>query len=123
MSDEPSNSEEAATLLGVTCWHKEQAEPDFDEESVTHLLNDRSDAEFVQCYSGPPETDSMLARFQVNDVSEDGELVDYSIEISEDLLREAIESLTNQEDKQTNATVDSNETKGSPSENSLEDFL
>lgn len=45
--------------------------------------------EFVQCYSGPPETDSMLAQFRVTDVSEDGELVDYSIEISENLLLES----------------------------------
>lgn len=124
MSEEHSNSEEVGTLLDVTRWHKEQADPDFDEESVTHLLEDRSDAEFVEWYPGPPEGDSLLARFRVTDVSEDRELVDYSIEISENLLQEAIESLSNQKHKRTTPTADSTEIKDSPSDDqSLEDFL
>jgi hypothetical protein len=63
---------------------------------VTHILEDRPDAEFVVWLSGLPESDISVARFRVTDVSEDGELVDYSVELSDELIREAAESLSQQ---------------------------
>lgn len=124
MSDKGLNRNESKTLLDITRWHNEQAHPDFDEESVTHLLEDRSDAEFVEWYPGPQGEDSLLARFQVTDVSEGEELVDYSIEISENLLQEAIESLSEQKNKRATLTTESTEIEDSATDGqSLEDFL
>jgi len=90
------DSDETDALLDVTRWNKEQADPDYSEDSVTHILEDRPDAEFVEWLPGPPESDVSVARFRVTDVSEDGELVDYSVELSDELIREAAESLSQQ---------------------------
>jgi hypothetical protein len=88
--------DETDALLDVTRWNKEQADSEYNEDSVTHILEDRSDAEFVEWLPGPPESDMSVARFKVTDVSEDVELVDYSVELSDELIREAAESLPQQ---------------------------
>lgn len=90
---------------------------------MDHLLDQRSDAEFVGVVSGPARTNYWVARFEVTGVSENEEKVDYSVEISENLLREAIESLTKQKDACGAPTPDSDKTKDSPTDNSLDDFL
>jgi len=98
MDEQSPTPEEADILLDVTRWHKEQARstedspPDYDEETVTHILEDRPDAEFVEWLPGPPERDTMVARFRVTDVTSDGETVDYSVEISESLVQRAAEA-------------------------------
>lgn len=98
MVEQSPTPDETDTLLDITRWQKERARPtedappEYDENAVTHILEDCSDAEFDQWLPGPPGRDGRLARIQVNDVTENGETVDYSIELSEELVKAAVEA-------------------------------
>lgn len=77
--------------LDITRWWIDQADPDFNEETVDHLVPDR-EAE-VQDVVGEVNGES-LVRIK-SSVEEDGEQVDYTVDLSVSLLRKAIELAEN----------------------------
>jgi hypothetical protein len=75
--------------VDITRWWIEQADPDFNEETIDHLVPD-SEAE-VQDVVGETEGES-LVRIK-STVEKDGEKVDYTIDFSESLLRTALKEI------------------------------
>lgn len=73
-------------LIDITRWWIEQANPDFDEETVDHLVPDM-EAE-VQDVLGEVDGENLI-RIK-SSAEEDGEEVEYTIDLSESLLRSAL---------------------------------
>lgn len=90
--DERPPIDERETLLAVRRWYPERADPDFDEESVDEIIHDSRGAQFVGWHPGPPESDTELARFELTSVEEDGEEVEYTVELSASLLKDAVDA-------------------------------
>lgn len=76
--------------VDITRWWIEQADPDFDEETVDHLVADE-EAE-VQDVVGEGDKGDYLIRVK-SLVEKNGEQVEYTIDLSESLLRRAIEEI------------------------------
>lgn len=77
--------------VDITRWWVQQADPDFEEESVDHLVPDE-EAE-VQEVVGEVDGE-YLVRIK-SSVKENSEKVDYTIDLSESLLRRALEEVEN----------------------------
>ncbi|WP_435349254.1 hypothetical protein [Haloarchaeobius sp. HRN-SO-5] len=75
--------------VDITRWLIEQADPDFDEETVDHLVPDE-EAE-VQGVVGEADGE-YLVRIK-SSVEENSEQVEYTIDLSESLLRRAMEEV------------------------------
>jgi hypothetical protein len=74
-------------ILEVTRWWVERADPDFDEESVDHLV-DNEEAEILGV-SGQIDGDYRVD-IQAS-VEEDGEMVDYTVSLTESLIHDALD--------------------------------
>lgn len=75
--------------VDITRWWIEQADPDFDEDTVDHLVPDE-EAE-VQDVVGEVNGEH-LVRIK-SSIEEGGERVDYTIDLSESLLRKALKEI------------------------------
>lgn len=76
-------------IIDVTRWWVEQADPDFDEETVDHLVPDE-EGEIVEVVG--EKDGEYLVRIK-STAEEDGEEVEYTIDLSESLLRSAVEEI------------------------------
>jgi len=76
-------------LIDITRWWKERANPDYDDDSVDVLV-ETDNGLAVDALPGKSETPHV--RFKAKTEIE-GEEVDYTLDISEPLLREAVEML------------------------------
>jgi hypothetical protein len=77
--------------IDITRWKVEQADPDFDDETVDHLVPDE-DAEVGDVVG---ITDGEYLVRISSSVNEDGEKVEYTIDLSESILNRAIEVIEN----------------------------
>lgn len=77
--------------IEVVRWWKERADPDYTDDSVD-ILTESTNATLNGITGELPETDDIMVRFTAPG-EEDGEDVDYTVDISEDLLRQAVEEL------------------------------
>ena len=74
-------------IIDITRWRVEQADPDFNKETVDHLVPDE-EAE-VEGVVGEANGEC-LVRIK-SSIEEDTEQVEYTIDLSQSLLRNAIE--------------------------------
>ena len=72
-------------IIDVTRWYKEPDQPDYDEEDVDHIVADE-DVDSVD-YGGPLDGEELIR--VITTVEENGREVDYSVDLSESVIREA----------------------------------